>query len=328
MIEQPPLKDTSSGMKGRALQCLDEQIGQELATPVSRHVVDFVEQMLGEATPLGVLFYGSGLRSGIHADTLLDFYVIVHNQSDWPRGRLACLANTLLPPNVEYRELSIGGRLLRAKIAILTLAQFRRLTRFSALNTTVWARFSQPVRLVWQRDAAAAHALRRCVMRATLTAARWAAFLGPEKGECDAFWNALYRQTYQAELRVEKAGRGAGIVASYQERYQSLLLPCWQLADVPYVAEGGEVRPLITPAEKTRAEQAWQVRRQSGRPLNILRLIKAAYTFTGGARYAAWKIERHSGIKVPLTPFAEKHPLLAAPPLVWWLWRKGAFRRS
>ncbi|GAN67740.1 hypothetical protein [Acetobacter orleanensis] len=312
----------------RAARFLQAQIFEELTTPVSSAVLDFVEQMVGTANPLGVLFYGSGLRGGIQADTLLDFYVIVRKQSDWPRGRVACLANALLPPNVEYHELRVEGQSLRAKVAILTLAQFRRLTGFSAFDTTVWARFSQPVRLVWQRDAAAAQTLCRCVMRATVTAARWTAFLGPERGPREAFWNALYRQTYQTELRVEKTGRGAGIVARYEDRYKDLLLPCWQIAAVAYEREGEDVRPMISPAQKLREERAWQVRRRLGRPLNILRLIKAAYTFTGGARYAAWKIERHSGIKVPLTPFAEKHPLLAAPPLVWWLWRKGAFRRS
>nr|WP_298798748.1 hypothetical protein [uncultured Acetobacter sp.] len=328
MVKQQTLQGRTSGSQAKAVRFLDEQIRQELTTPVSPAVLDFVEQMVGTAQPLGVLFYGSGLRGGIQADTVLDFYVIVRKQSDWPRGRLACVANALLPPNVEYYEFQADGHPLRAKVAILTQGQFHRLTGFSAWDTTVWARFSQPVRLVWQRNAAAAQTLRRCVMRATLTAARWAAFLGPEKGETEEFWNGLYRQTYQTELRVEKAGRGTGIVANYQDRYRHLLLPCWQVAGQPYEQVGEEVRPLVTSAQKFRAEQAWQVRRRLGRPLNILRLMKAAYTFTGGARYAVWKIERHSGIKVPLTPFAEKHPLLAAPPLVWGLWRKGAFKRS
>lgn len=328
MVKQHSSETHPANIQASAARFIEAQILQELATPVHPAVLDFVEQMVGAAEPLGVLFYGSGLRGGIQADTLLDFYVIVRRQSDWPRSRLACLANAVLPPNVEYHELMVEGRPLRAKVAILTLAQFRRLTGFCAFDTTVWARFSQPVRLVWQRDTAAERAMCRCVMRATLTAARWTAFLGPEKGPQEAFWNALYRQTYQTELRVEKAGRGAGIVASYQERYRDLLLPCWQVAGVPYDAEGEEVRPLISATQKLRAEKAWQMRRRSGRPLNILRLIKAAYTFTGGARYAAWKIERHSGIKVPLTPFAEKHPLLAAPLILWRVWRKGAFRRS
>ena len=43
------------------------------------------------------------------------------------------------------------------------------------------------------------------------------------------------------------------------------------------------------------------------------------------ARYAAWKIERHTGVPVKLTPWRERHPILAAPLVLWQVWRsKGA----
>ena len=44
-------------------------------------------------------------------------------------------------------------------------------------------------------------------------------------------------------------------------------------------------------------------------------------TFDGAARYAAWKIERHTGVPVALTPWREKHPVLAAPGVLWRVWR-------
>ena len=61
----------------------------------------------------------------------------------------------------------------------------------------------------------------------------------------------------------------------------------------------------------------WKRRRRLGRPLNLLRLVKASTTFEGAARYAAWKIERHTGMPVKLTPFRERYPLLAAPQVLW-----------
>ena len=54
-----------------------------------------------------------------------------------------------------------------------------------------------------------------------------------------------------------------------------------------------------------------------GKPLNFARLAKASTTFEGAARYAAWKIERHTGMPVEVTPFREKHPVLAAPGVLW-----------
>lgn len=303
-------------------------IEQELHTPVSPLVTEFVRYLLGNAQPLGVLFYGSGLRGGIQDDTLLDFYIIVEKQADWPRSRLACLANALLPPNVEYHEYKVGEHHLRAKVAILSLAQFRSLTRPQTLDTTVWARFSQPVRLIWWQNKEAYAALHVCIMRAVLTAAWWAAQLGPDSGAVLDYWNALYRHTYRVELRVEKAGRGQSIVDAYAQRYAQLLLPCWQMLNIPYRSQDQNVTPQISQAQKLRAIRQWSLRAACGRPLNIMRLLKAAYTFTGGARYAVWKVQRHSGIEVPLSPFAEKHPLLAAPPIVWRLWQQGAFKRK
>lgn len=210
---------------------------QELHTPVSPLVTEFVRNLLGTAQPLGVLFYGSGLRGGIQNDTLLDLYIIVEKQMDWPRPWLSCLANATLPPNVEYHEYRVGEHLLRAKVAILSLAQFRSLTRTQTLDTTVWARFSQPVRLVWWRDNEAQEALHACVMRAVLTAAWWAAQLGPASGGVLDYWNTLYRNTYRVELRVEKAGRGQSIVDAYMQRYAQLLLPCWQMLGIPYKSQ-------------------------------------------------------------------------------------------
>ena len=54
-----------------------------------------------------------------------------------------------------------------------------------------------------------------------------------------------------------------------------------------------------------------------GKPLNFTRLVKASATFEGAARYAAWKIERHTGMPVEVTPFRERHPVLSAPSVLW-----------
>jgi hypothetical protein len=82
------------------------------------------------------------------------------------------------------------------------------------------------------------------------------------------------------------------------------------------------VRPALSDADRKRLQAAWRLRRRVGRPLNYARLVKAAFTFDGAARYAAWKIERHTGMPVALTPWRERHPLLAAPGVLWRLWRQ------
>jgi hypothetical protein len=67
----------------------------------------------------------------------------------------------------------------------------------------------------------------------------------------------------------------------------------------------------------------WRLRRALGKTLNAARLVRAAGTFDGAARYAAWKIERHTGVAVDVSPWREKHPVLAAPGVLWQVWRRS-----
>ena len=66
----------------------------------------------------------------------------------------------------------------------------------------------------------------------------------------------------------------------------------------------------------------WRRRQRVGKLLNFARLVRAAGTFEGAARYAAWKVERHTGVTVELTPWRERHPVLAAPGVLWRVWRE------
>ncbi len=68
-------------------------------------------------------------------------------------------------------------------------------------------------------------------------------------------------------------------------------------------------------------------RRRFGKPLNLARLLRATATFDGAARYAAWKVERHTGVAVEVTPWREKHPVLAAPGVLWRVRARGGEAR-
>jgi hypothetical protein len=85
------------------------------------------------------------------------------------------------------------------------------------------------------------------------------------------------------------------------------------------------LRPNLSEDRRRRILAWWRLRARLGKPLNLLRLAKATTTFEGAADYAAWKLHRHTGISLEVTPFRAKHPLLAAPGALLELWRK---RRS
>nr|WP_309643868.1 hypothetical protein [Phenylobacterium sp.] len=265
-----------------------------------------------------VLFYGSVLRTG-DADGVMDFYVLTQAS----RPGFAGLMGRLLWPDVSYHELETGGVTVRAKVASMALGQFLRAVEGRGADTTIWTRFVQPAALVWAQTPGVREAVRGAVARAAITGARFAAAIGPLQGRPDAYWRALFRQTYAAEFRVEAAGRESQILGVDPGRYDRLLTAAWA-ADglaVETLAEG-VVAPGMDAAARAEVLAAWRLRRALGKPLNLARLVKAAFTFDGAARYAAWKIERHTGVAVALTPWRERHPILASPGVLWRLWRR------
>ena len=306
---------------------LVDQVADELARPVGAEAQAFAgflaEQAKGGCA--GVLFYGSGLRSGA-LDGLLDFYVLLDRPEAWPQPKMASWAMQRLPPNVEYRERETPAGRVRAKVAVMSLERFVEGVRPESLDTTLWARFAQPCALTWSRDAAAAQRVAEAAAQAVRTASGYAAALGPEEGPAGAYWTALFRATYAAELRVEDKGRAGAILGYDDARYTSLLPLAWEEAGIGFEPTDGGYRLTMTPDERRSRLATWRRRRAAGRPLNLARLVKAAFTFEGAADYVAWKVERHTGYRLPLTPWRRRHPLLSGPWALWRLWRAGVLR--
>jgi hypothetical protein len=272
-----------------------------------------------------VFFYGSCRRSG-DAEGLLDLYVVHDGHRAFHRGWLPALLNALLPPNVMLllgQAPGVGA--VRGKVAILSHRQFSRRLRDGSLDTTVWARFCQPTTLLHARDPAAAAWAAAAGARAFATAALWAVRLGPARETAAGYWQGLFGRTYAAELRVERGGRG-GIIHEAAPGWFDTGMPLALAAHgLNATADaGGLLAPGLPPSRRWRL--GWALRQGLGKPLNIARLVKAAFTFEGGADYLAWKVERHSGTRVELTDWQRRHPVLASPPLLWRLWRQGAVK--
>jgi hypothetical protein len=306
---------TSPTDRQRALRTF---IAAELALPVSKPALamsDAVRQRHGSAV-LAVLFYGSCLRRPETqlVDSLLDFYVVVDDYRAAYDSAWLAWANRALPPNVFYVETAYGDAKLRAKYAVISLQQFQYGTRPEAANVSIWARFCQPVRLTWSRDAAATEAIATACSQAVLTmlGASSSAVVA-EMGERQALdlWIKGFQGTYRAELRPEGPDRAAHIVDMDVDRY---------VAITPLALAALSEQGAVTP------RPSWRRSRLIGKLFNIARLIKAAFTFEGGLDYVLWKIARHSGITIAVTDWQRRHPLLAAPGLAWRLYRRGAFR--
>lgn len=291
-------------------EALEARIRQGLARDIHPLVRAFARQLGEESGALAVLFYGSNLRTG-SLEGVLDYYVL----TDGP-------PETGIWPRVSYREAQLGGEQLRAKIATMTLARFAEAASGQLLDTTIWARFVQPSGLAWQRDDAAAKAVVGAIGSAAVTAARLAAALGPERGDAEDFWTALFEATYRAEFRIETTSRARSIIEVNKAHFAGLLPLALEAAGIEFAMDSGTIAPRLPPAETTRIRRWWRKRRRAGKPINLMRLLRAASTFDGAARYAAWKIERHSGVAIDVTPWRERHPVLAAPGVLFQVWKE------
>lgn len=252
-----------------------------------------------------VLAYGSCLRGVDVGETLIDYYVLTSNLGCVSPSALAQLGCRMLPPNVYYREAEVGGRILRAKYAVLPIGAFTAWAQPATSNPYFWARFAQPAAIAFVRDEQAAARVSAAIASAIFTCYGNAKALSPGATDALAIWAAGFRATYATELRSERENRADQIVSAYSDYYR-------------------EAARLLEPAQPIAAN--WAARRLVGKLLSVLRLVKASFTFQGGADYLAWKIERHSGVSIELTDWQRRHPVLAGPWLLLKLRRNGAVK--
>jgi hypothetical protein len=263
-----------------------------------------------------VLFYGSCLRAG-NDEGIVDLYLLADSYDQVHRSRLMRILNRLLPPNVYYIETPFEGRTVRAKYALLTLAQFERLVEGTTLQSYFWARFAQPTVVQWARTSAVRERVTQALAAAVATTAHETRLLlGPDAPRRGVWVRAFY-EAYRTELRAESPERGLALYDTFAERYDA----------ITGILFGREAAPPVEARNaRRRAEQKWWRRRVVGKTLSVLRLIKSAFTFEDGATYLAWKIERHSGVSFELTPWQKRHPILASGRLFWRIYRAGGFR--
>jgi hypothetical protein len=261
-----------------------------------------------------VVFYGSCLRLGTDENLMLDFYVLVDRLGSAISNPISAAFAAALPPNVYYHECEFDGRTVRAKVAVMTLGAFARGTAESTFASAIWARFAQPAAIVYAADEVARVTVEWALQRAVLTLISNTVPLMTGPFAIRDLWVTAFRTTYKAELRPEAESKADELVDLQSTWFNAVGAAA--LAEL-------EIDP-DAPRERDRtAARVWRLRRWWGRTLNLLRLVKAAFTFRGGLDYAVWKIERHSGVKIELTDRQRAHPLITGLRLLWKTKREG-----
>lgn len=305
---------------------------REVALQSSRSVpdelsplVESIRERLGGSL-LGVILYGSCLHKNDPTDGIVDFYAVVDRYENAYRRRLYRVANALLPPNVFYLEADHGHTRLRTKYAVISMEDFEKGTS-TWFHSYIWARFAQPARLVYARDEGSRARIHDGMAQAVMTFLEETLAAVPD-GELEArtLWIAGLTLAYAAELRAEtdRARVLTDLNLGDFQRLTERAAP--GLGHRVQVVRDGFYRPTGSPSDRRRAIRRWRLRRWQGRVLSILRLMKAVFTFENGVDYIAWKVSRHSGIVIEVTPSMRRHPILNGPRVLWRLLRAGALR--
>ncbi len=307
---------------------LDALIRSRWERPVSRQLEAIAGKVRAQAAEVAgvdpdegiaaVLGYGSCLRDVSPAEGLADFYILMADDAPVSTSRFARLGCRVASPNVYYAECEHEGVTLRAKYALLPLRQFEVRVSNKTLNPYFWARFAQPSALISCAEGAEPRVF-QAIETAIVTMLQQSLLLCDGKSRLQDVWLTGLQATYGTELRSESEARAQAIMDAEPEWYR-------ETAEAVLGDDMAKALSQVGNADWARGVANWQKRRRQGKLLSVVRLVKAAFTFRGGADYLAWKIERHSGVEVKLSGWQRRHPILASIWLMPKLYLKGAFR--
>lgn len=304
---------------------LQQLISKELSEPALPAVQAFAEEIAAAyaGSAVAILFYGSCLRSKQLEGQMLDFYLIVSDYDAAYDKKWMAKWNRRLPPNVFPFE--HNG--LMAKVAVLDLNDFHKLNREEASAVSVWARFSQPARLLWVADEQIRNKIILSVSGAAPTLLNAALSHMEREMTVGELWQTGFAMTYGAELRAERKDRPASVVEHDPERFEIVGRAALHHTKIPNAERGGKIYLMADPEKRAKRERArWPALRRRGKFLTAARLVKAAFTYQGGIDYLAWKINRHAGTKITVRDWQRRWPIFGAVVMLPKLFAKGAIR--
>ena len=296
--------------------------------PAIQALVDHIRKRHTGAA--AVLFYGSCLRSGEDRGGMADLYVLVDSYRRSGQNALWSGLNAMLPPNVFYLEVPFEERQVRAKYAILSLHDFEQGTTMRWFHSYIWGRFAQPIAIAYARSPAVHERIVTALAQAVTTFMRRALPCTKSPFAARDLWFKGLSLSYRSELRAEKPEKLSNLVEMFEDYYEKITRDA--IRRIPYevaVTEDGprcRYVPRVSKRRRFSARQIWRVRFFQGKVLSILRLLKGAFTFSGGIEYVRWKIERHTGVRAEVPPHLRRFPIIAVGVLAWRTYRRGGFR--
>ena len=279
---------------------------------------------LGGDAVAAVLFFGSRqthARPDPHS--AWDFFVVTRGYAPFYRAlrkkgasrrppRLLAALNTVLTPNqVSLEPAGPDGAAVRAKCAVVSLADLRRETSARRRDHFILGRLFQPV-AVLHADEPARPAILDALVEACRLTESWVRPWLPERFTVDEYCRTLLRVSYAAEIRPEPVARRLETLWTAQRDrmqpvYSVLLRDLAREGELVETAPGTyRLARVPRPSERRRlaAYFAWS------RVRATTRWAKHVVTFEGWLDYIRHKAERHTGVPIELTPRERRLPLV------------------
>jgi hypothetical protein len=312
-------------------QDLAQLVHRELARvapSAALKLAEVIHERVGPAVA-AIVFYGSCLRKQT-SEGVLDFYVLVDDYASASNSRRLAWVGAALPPNVFYLECPGNGETLRCKFALISVRDFAKGAAPAGWRPGIWARFCQPALAVYVRDADARAALEEACLQAILTAVGRIAPLLPAPATAEEFWQAVFRETYAAEMRTEHPETIRSLYQASTDRCDRALRSALAELETRGVLStkwtGSRFGLELPPGAGRRARRSWRLRRPVAKLVYVAQLLKTASTFGDWVPYALWKLERHTGTHIEYSERQRRHPFIWGWPLIFRVLRNRNLR--
>jgi hypothetical protein len=315
-MPHPPRPPDEPAVRAALLRGVDTPPFEDTA-----RLATFLTRAFGPSTA-AVIHYGSHAQSSdARPDSAHDFFVVVDRYAEAYQSlsatvrpsysaRTATSLAHILPPNVISLTFAEPDRTLRAKCAVLSVRDLRRLCSHRAPDHFTRGRLFQHVQLVWTRDARSRQEALDALLDARVGTIEWSRPYLPSVFNAESYCRRLLETSFAAEIRPEGGERIAALIAAQRDVvlpvYDSLLQ--W-LVGSRIVAQEGNVYRLTTPVNPLQrvGSRLWFLK-SKGRA--TARWLKYVALYEGWLEYIVQKIARRSGRTIVLTERERRWPLI------------------
>jgi hypothetical protein len=290
-------------------------------SPAAAALAAFLARAFGTAT-VAVIHYGSHAHgSDARPESAHDFFVVVDDYGEAYRSvaatvgtayrpATAALLNRVLPPNVVSLTDRSATPPRRAKVAVLSLRDFRRACSARARDHFVRGRLFQPAQLVWARDDASRVAVVDAVLEARAGSFDWGHAYLPPRFDAERYCRVLLETSFAAEIRPEGSGRVEALLAAQRSTLVPMAAALLRaLAERGVVTSDGEAYVDLRRAGRW-AKIRWALYFRQSALRATLRWGKYVALYEGWLEYLIQKVARRSGVVVELTARERRWPLI------------------